>query len=82
MCQKRPDACKCHPKRPLPDNNEYYNEKKHLLHEVYHMHYKNEIYTYESSNTILYCDKTRTVQLKNLRFSGFEQIFKKKSSNF
>jgi len=38
--------------------------------------YKNEIYTYETSITIIYCDKARMIQLKNLRFSGLKRFNK------
>jgi len=40
------------------------------------MKYKNEIYTYETSSTILYCDKARTVQLK-IKVFWLKQIFNK-----
>jgi len=54
------------------------NKRATLPKHIYFMKYticKNEIYTYETSNIILYCDKARMVQLKIKDFLA--QIFNK-----
>jgi len=55
-----PTLRKHHSKTTL---TEHYN-KKHF----YFMKYTIYMNTYKTSNTILYCDKDRTVQLKNKDF--------------